>query len=155
MWNQPYRKNDLEGGAVPLYPMMLESPELRWAFIRKIYSILTVQLILTIAVASIVVALRPVQEFFATTTAGFALYIVLIITPFIGKNFLSLWVQIHRLIGLIIWLVDGVFFFLYQKCSSLSVVLLLPETSGELLSSWGVHRGSCLCSRFDLCFHQG
>lgn len=111
MWNQPYRKNDLEGGAVPLYPMMLESPELRWAFIRKIYSILTVQLILTIAVASIVVALRPVQEFFATTTAGFALYIVLIITPFIGKNFLSLWVQIHRLIGLIIWLVDGGFFF--------------------------------------------
>lgn len=102
MWNQPYRKNDLEGGAVPLYPMMLESPELRWAFIRKIYSILTVQLILTIAVASIVVAVRPVQEFFATTAAGLALYIVLIITPFIGKNFLSLWVQIHRLIGLII-----------------------------------------------------
>lgn len=87
MWNRPYRKNDLEGGAAPLYPMMLESPELRWAFIRKIYSILTVQLILTIAVASVVVAVRPVQEFFATTGAGLAVYIVLIITPFIGMHF--------------------------------------------------------------------
>ncbi|GFZ13598.1 bax inhibitor-1 family protein [Actinidia rufa] len=46
MWN---RKADVESGtAEPLYPMMLESPELRWAFIRKIYSILSIQLLLTV-----------------------------------------------------------------------------------------------------------
>ncbi|KAL3603589.1 hypothetical protein D5086_004448 [Populus alba] len=33
MWAQPYGKTDLEAGARPLYPMMLESPQLRWAFI--------------------------------------------------------------------------------------------------------------------------
>ncbi|KAL2507759.1 Bax inhibitor-1 family protein [Forsythia ovata] len=85
MWSQSqqYQKDDVEAGRRPLYPMMLESPELRWSFIRKIYSIVTIQLLLTIAVASVVVSVRPVSVFFTTTGAGLALYIVLIITPFI------------------------------------------------------------------------
>ncbi|CDP03667.1 unnamed protein product [Coffea canephora] len=83
MWTQQYRKDDLESGARPLYPMMLESPELRWAFIRKIYSIITAQLVLTVAVAAVVVTYHPIARFFTTTGAGLALYIVLIITPFI------------------------------------------------------------------------
>ncbi|GMP90919.1 hypothetical protein CsSME_00041838 [Camellia sinensis var. sinensis] len=62
---------------------MLESPELRWAFIRKIYSILALQLLITIAVAAVVITVRPVALFFSTTGAGLALYIVIIITPFI------------------------------------------------------------------------
>ncbi|XP_031407852.1 protein LIFEGUARD 2-like [Punica granatum] len=84
MWNQPFGKNgDVESGARPLYPMMLESPELRWGFIRKVYSIVALQLLLTIAVAAVVVTVRPIATFFVTTTAGLALYIVLIIIPFI------------------------------------------------------------------------
>ncbi|KAL0371268.1 UNVERIFIED_CONTAM: protein LIFEGUARD 2 [Sesamum angustifolium] len=83
MWGQPYRKNDVEVGARPLYPMMLESPELRWSFIRKIYTIVSIQLLLTIAVAAAVVTVHPIAHFFTTTGAGLALYIVLIITPFI------------------------------------------------------------------------
>ncbi|KAF3436255.1 hypothetical protein FNV43_RR23347 [Rhamnella rubrinervis] len=83
MWTQKFGKSDVESGARPLYPMMLESPELRWAFIRKIYSILSLQLLVTIAVAAIVVSVRPIAHFFTTTGAGLALYIVLIITPFI------------------------------------------------------------------------
>ncbi|KAK6141370.1 hypothetical protein DH2020_024887 [Rehmannia glutinosa] len=83
MWNQPYRKDDVEIGSRPLYPMMLESPELRWSFIRKIYTIVSIQLLATIAVAAVVVTVRPISVFFATTGAGLALYIVLIITPFI------------------------------------------------------------------------
>jgi len=63
--------------------MMLESPELRWSFIRKIYSILTIQLLATIAVAATVVSVRPIATFFVSTGAGLALYIVLIIMPFI------------------------------------------------------------------------
>ncbi|XP_030451810.1 protein LIFEGUARD 4-like [Syzygium oleosum] len=82
MWAQPHRK-DVESGARPLYPMMLETPELRWAFIRKIYSIVALQLLATIAVGAVVVSVRPIANFFVSTGAGLALYIVLIITPFI------------------------------------------------------------------------
>ncbi|KAJ6730809.1 BAX INHIBITOR-RELATED [Salix viminalis] len=83
MWSHPYGKTDLEAGARPLYPMMLESPQLRWAFIRKVYSILCFQLLSTIAVAALVVSIRPISVFFSTTGAGLALYIVLILIPFI------------------------------------------------------------------------
>ncbi|PSS14595.1 BI1-like protein [Actinidia chinensis var. chinensis] len=81
MWN---RKADVESGAAePLYPMMLESPELRWAFIRKIYSILSIQLLLTVGVAAFVATFRPISVFLTTTGAGLAVYIVLIFMPFI------------------------------------------------------------------------
>lgn len=85
MWNQqqPFRKIDVEGGTTPLYPMMLESPQLRWAFIRKIYSIITIQLLATVAVAATVVYVRPISTFFTTTGAGLALYILLVLMPFI------------------------------------------------------------------------
>lgn len=86
MWQQPFRKTgDVEAGNRPLYPTMLEDPRLRWAFIRKIYAILSVQLLLTIAVAAVVVFVHPIAHFFVSSPGGFALYIVLIITPFIGR----------------------------------------------------------------------
>ncbi|KAK4256130.1 hypothetical protein QN277_009038 [Acacia crassicarpa] len=55
MCNQPYRKSDIEAGPCPLYPTMLESPELRWSFIRKVYSIIILQLLATIVVAFVFV----------------------------------------------------------------------------------------------------
>lgn len=76
-------KHDLESAQAPLYPMMLESPELRWSFIRKVYSIISIQLLATIAVAATVVTVHPISVFFTTTGVGFALYILLIITPLI------------------------------------------------------------------------
>lgn len=85
MWTHPYRKNDVEVGARPLYPMMLESPQLRWAFIRKVYSILAFQLLLTIAVAAVVVSVRPIAVFFSTTVAGLGVYILLILMPLFSK----------------------------------------------------------------------
>uniref|UniRef100_A0A7N0UEV1 BI1-like protein n=1 Tax=Kalanchoe fedtschenkoi TaxID=63787 RepID=A0A7N0UEV1_KALFE len=79
-----FRKHDVEAGfSQPLYPGMLESPELRWAFIRKIYSIVALQLLLTIAVAAVVVTYHPIALFFATTTPGIVIYVLLIITPLI------------------------------------------------------------------------
>ncbi|XP_073022905.1 protein LIFEGUARD 2-like [Primulina eburnea] len=97
MWGQPYRKDDEEMGQQPLYPMMLESPELRWSFIRKIYTIVSIQLLLTIGVAAVVVTVHPISRFFATTGAGLALYIVLIITPFIVLCPLYYYYQRHPL----------------------------------------------------------
>lgn len=85
MWNQAYRKTDVEtgGGSAPLYPAMMESPELRWGFIRKVYSIIAIQLLATIAVGAVVVSVKPVSHFFTATTGGLVLYIILIITPLI------------------------------------------------------------------------
>jgi len=80
--NGPYA--DLEMGSTSLYPSQpSDEIQLRWAFIRKIYSILTIQLLLTIAVASVVVFVRPVAHFFVSTPAGLALYILAIFIPLI------------------------------------------------------------------------
>ena len=91
---------DAEAGqaARPLYPLMLEDPRLRWAFIRKVYSILSIQMLLTVTVAAIVVYVRPVSHFFVSTPGGFGLYIFLIILPFIGtKQLLIRFRSIHGL----------------------------------------------------------
>jgi protein lifeguard len=85
----PYGKGlgvDVEAadGAPTFYPMMLENPELRWAFIRKVYSILAIQMLLTVVVASIVVFNRSVAVFFVSTPGGVGLYIFLLILPFVG-----------------------------------------------------------------------
>jgi hypothetical protein len=77
------------GGARQLYPGMQESPELRWALIRKIYVILSLQLLLTAVVAAVVVKVRAIPHFFTTTNAGLGLYIFLIILPFIGESNLN------------------------------------------------------------------
>ncbi|KEH23815.1 hypothetical protein MtrunA17_Chr7g0260221 [Medicago truncatula] len=78
-----FGKGDIESGGSTLYPTLLESPELRWPFILKVYSILTFQLLLTIAVASVVVFVHPVANFFVNSKLGYALYIVLLFVPFI------------------------------------------------------------------------
>ncbi|KAI3678886.1 hypothetical protein L6452_38190 [Arctium lappa] len=84
MSQQPVVKTDVESGTSrSLYPMMLESPELRWSFIRKVYSIVAVQLLLTVAVAAFVVSYHPIVTFLTTTRGGLACYILLIIIPFI------------------------------------------------------------------------
>ncbi|KAG6400819.1 hypothetical protein SASPL_137662 [Salvia splendens] len=97
MWSQPYRKDDVELGGARLYPTMLESPDLRWAFIRKIYVIISIQLLLTAAVAAVVITVHPISHFFATTGAGLAVYILLIITPFIVMWPLYYYYQKHPL----------------------------------------------------------
>lgn len=90
MWQQASRKYDIEGGSQQLYPVMLENPELRWSFIRKVYSIIAIQLLATIAVGAVVVSYEPIALFFTSSSGGLACYIILIITPFIGINSLSL-----------------------------------------------------------------
>jgi FtsH-binding integral membrane protein len=85
MWG--YQKEpDLEaGGSQLLYPGMTESPDLRWAFVRKIYVILSVQLVMTAVVSAFVVKVPAISLFFVSSNAGIALFIFLLILPFIGK----------------------------------------------------------------------
>ncbi|CAD5190690.1 protein LIFEGUARD 2 [Musa acuminata AAA Group] len=127
MWARPpYAKGgDVESGAQPLYPAMLERPELRWAFIRKIYSILVVQMLLTVAVASVVVAVRPVSQFFVSSGAGLGLYIFLIILPFIVLCPLYYYYQHHPWNFLLL----GVF----TVSISFAVGLTCAFTSGKVI----------------------
>ncbi|PON94960.1 Bax inhibitor 1-related [Trema orientale] len=125
MWAPPYSKTDVEAGLRPLYPMMLENVELRWSFIRKIYSILAVQLLATIAVAATVVTVRPIAHFFVSTGAGLALYIVLIITPFLVLCPLYYYYQKHP----VNYLLLGVF----TISLAFAVGLTCAYTSGKVI----------------------
>lgn len=76
---------DLEAGASRrLYPSMVESPELRWGFIRKVYAILTVQLLLTIAVAATVDFVRPIAHFLVKTRPGIGVDIAVFVMAVAG-----------------------------------------------------------------------
>ncbi|GLU07592.1 hypothetical protein SLE2022_245450 [Rubroshorea leprosula] len=150
MWNQPYRKDDVESGARPLYPMMLESPELRWSFIRKVYSIITLQLLVTIVVAAVVVSVHPISHFFVSTGVGIALYIVLILVPFITLCPLYYYHQRHP----VNYLLLGVFtislaFVVGLTCAFTSGKVILESViltavvvvSLTLYTFWAVRRG--------------
>ncbi|NP_001136515.1 Protein LIFEGUARD 2-like [Zea mays] len=52
------------------YPYMTENPQLRWAFIRKVYVIVCLQLLLTVAVAATVNLVRAIGDFFLSRTMG-------------------------------------------------------------------------------------
>ncbi|XXG68001.1 hypothetical protein AAC387_Pa06g1207 [Persea americana] len=127
MWVPTYGKSaaDVEVGPRPLYPMMLESPELRWAFIRKIYTILSIQLLLTIAVACLVVTVRPISHFFVTSPEGLGLYIMVIILPFIVLCPLYYYSQRHP--------VNLVLLCVFTVCLSFAVGLTCAFTSGKVI----------------------
>lgn len=59
---------DIESGQPSLYPgITADENTLRWAFIRKVYGILSTQMVLTAAVASVVVFSSSVRDFFASS----------------------------------------------------------------------------------------
>jgi protein lifeguard len=68
-----------------LYPKMTEDPALRWAFIRKVYAILSVQFLFTAAVATVGLFLKPIPDFLLTRTpAAWAVYLVVLLSPLVG-----------------------------------------------------------------------
>ena len=76
-------------GAIPgggaMYPYMMESPQMRWAFIRKVYVIVTLQLLLTVAVAATVNLVGAISGFFRSRTpAALIAFVCIIIAPIIG-----------------------------------------------------------------------
>ncbi|KAL9395801.1 hypothetical protein Peur_010054 [Populus x canadensis] len=71
MWTNPWQKGDVE---VETYPAVLDGPRNRWIFIRKVYIIIAIQLLVTVAVANTVVSVHPISSFIVHTTAGLAVY---------------------------------------------------------------------------------
>ena len=73
------------GGGSALYPNMMESPQLRWAFIRKVYTIVALQIVITIGVAAAINLIAPVRDFLLDrSTASFAAGVAIMILPFLG-----------------------------------------------------------------------
>ncbi|XP_058085539.1 protein LIFEGUARD 2-like [Magnolia sinica] len=98
MWdpsNNARKGGDIEAGLPHLYPGMQESPQLRWAFIRKVYAILSIQFLMTLAVASIVISVDRISNFFAHSAAGIGVYIAISIFSFIVLFLLYLCHQKH------------------------------------------------------------
>ncbi|KAG8061282.1 hypothetical protein GUJ93_ZPchr0003g17826 [Zizania palustris] len=70
------------GAGGGLYPYMIESPQLRWAFIRKVYVIVAMQLMVTVAVAAAVNLVDPIKTFFLSRSpAAIAAIVAIIIGP--------------------------------------------------------------------------
>ncbi|KAL1343003.1 hypothetical protein HN51_029450 [Arachis hypogaea] len=61
-----------------LYPGMIESPELRWGFIRKVYIIVACQLLLTALVASIYFIFPKIKD---TIRSNLVFLILMIVIP--------------------------------------------------------------------------
>ncbi|URE23281.1 hypothetical protein MUK42_26197 [Musa troglodytarum] len=64
---------------------MIESPQLRWAFIRKVYTIVALQIVITIGVAAAINLIAPVRDFLLDrSTASFVAGVAIMILPFLG-----------------------------------------------------------------------
>ncbi|XP_010450003.1 PREDICTED: BI1-like protein [Camelina sativa] len=77
-------KSDIETGGSGnegLYPNMKESSELRWAFIRKVYTILSLQLLLTVGVSAVFFFVRPIPVFITETIPGLVVFFVILLLP--------------------------------------------------------------------------
>ncbi|XP_044978375.1 protein LIFEGUARD 2-like [Hordeum vulgare subsp. vulgare] len=111
--------------AQALYPGMAESPELRWALIRKIYVILSLQLLLTVVIAAVVVKVPAIPHFFVSSYAGLGLYISILISPFIVLCPLYFYSQKHP--------VNLLLLALFTVAISFSVGMTCAFTSGKVI----------------------
>ncbi|MCL7022402.1 hypothetical protein MKW94_000805 [Papaver nudicaule] len=128
MWKHGKPGGDIESGTSSeplLYPAMSESPELRWSFIKKIYTILSLQLLLTVAIASIVVFVPAVPRYILTSNGGHALFIVILITPLIVLCPLYCVRQKHP--------VNLILLGIFTIAISMSVGLSCALTSGKII----------------------
>ncbi|XP_057517556.1 protein LIFEGUARD 2-like [Amaranthus tricolor] len=124
MWQPANRKNDVEAGS-QLYPVMLEDSQRRWGFIRKVYSIIAIQLLATIIVGAVVVSYHPIAHFFTSSGGGLACYIILIITPFIVLCPLYYYHQSHP--------VNYVLLSIFTLSLAFAVGLTCAFTSGKVI----------------------
>ncbi|KAF9682921.1 hypothetical protein SADUNF_Sadunf05G0158100 [Salix dunnii] len=80
MWMNPRQSRGFETGE---YPAELDGPRYRWIFIRKVYTIIAIQLLVTVAVATAVVSVHSISNFIVHTKVGLAIYIAIIVIPFV------------------------------------------------------------------------
>ncbi|GJS43260.1 BI1-like protein [Tanacetum coccineum] len=142
---------DIETGTSGnLNPTMTESPELRWGFIRKVYAILTIQLLLTVAVGGLVVTFHPFATFLMTTIGGLACYWILLIIPFFGKLFVLMLPRnyvLRAIFTISLALATGLAcFFTHGKVILEAAILTtVVVVSLTLFIFWGAKRARACC----------
>ncbi|RCV40472.1 hypothetical protein SETIT_9G056600v2 [Setaria italica] len=109
-----------------MYPYMMESPQIRWAFVRKVYMIVTLQLLLTVAVAATVNLVGAIGAFFRSgTRAALAAIIGVMISPFIVMIPMILLRKRHP--------INLVLLALFTCCLSFSVGLVCLYANGVII----------------------
>ncbi|CAK8573922.1 unnamed protein product [Lathyrus sativus] len=90
-------KGDIEAGIHQdgFYPSMIESPELRWGFIRKVYTIVSIQLLFTAGFTSLFVFFPPARDFVRYNDLRIVVLIVAVIFTFIILFALSKYYDKH------------------------------------------------------------
>ncbi|KAF2542985.1 hypothetical protein F2Q68_00030713 [Brassica cretica] len=147
-------KSDIESGVViggkELYPKMTESPELRWAFTRKVYAILTLQLIVTVGVSSVVFFVGEISVFITTTTSGLVVFFVSLLLPLLMLWPLIVFAKKHPVNLIILMLFTLSISFAVGLCCSFSkgkivleaAVLTATMVVGlTIYTFWAVRRG--------------
>ncbi|KAG1368686.1 protein LIFEGUARD 4 [Cocos nucifera] len=121
-------QHDIEAGVVggALYPNMIENPQIRWAFVRKVYTIVVIQILLTIAVACVVIFVPAISRFLlAQTPASLAVFILIIIAPLLVMLPMTYFRERHP-INLVLLMV-------FTICISLTVGLACATRSGKVI----------------------
>ncbi|PIN07604.1 N-methyl-D-aspartate receptor glutamate-binding subunit [Handroanthus impetiginosus] len=72
--------DDIEMGRGQLYPGMQENPQLRWGFIRKVYSILALQLLISFVVALAMNLIKPIRVFMHTVNGLYVMIALMVLT---------------------------------------------------------------------------
>ncbi|KAK7343409.1 hypothetical protein VNO77_12126 [Canavalia gladiata] len=149
-------KGDIEAGmsygnSNGLYPSMMESPELRWGFIRKVYIIVSLQLLLTAAFASIFIFVPFARDFARYNHYRLFVFFAAVIFSFISLFALSKYYDKHpaNLILLGLYTV-GMSVTVGFACSFADATIVLEAAfltgavtaSLTLYTFWAVKRGS-------------
>ncbi|KAM0954259.1 hypothetical protein DsansV1_C01g0009101 [Dioscorea sansibarensis] len=113
---------DLEAGGTLFPGLSRGENELRWGFIRKVYGILTAQIVLTTIVSAVTVLHRPLN---ALLSNSFGLALGLAILPLVLLIPLHHYQQKHPL--------NFVFLGLFTVCLSLSLGVACANTEGRLV----------------------
>ncbi|XP_076918507.1 protein LIFEGUARD 4-like [Bidens hawaiensis] len=142
-----HNDNDIE--AAKQYPSQMEDPQLRWGFIRKVYSIMTLQLLLTVVIASIVVATPRINQFFHTQ-AGLIAYIIILVFAIIIAILMGMFLHRHPLNMIMLGLFTFAFSLIvgvacvFSKGKIIleaSILTLVVSVSLTLFTFWAAKRG--------------
>ncbi|KAF3794545.1 BI1-like protein [Nymphaea thermarum] len=127
-------EDDIEAGT--LYPgLSYGDNELRWGFIRKVYGILTTQLLLTTIVSAVVVLYSPINQVLKDSPGlllGFSLLPLILMFP------LYIYQQKHPL--------NFIFLGLFTTFLSLSVGVACANTQGEIVLEALILTSTVVCS---------
>ncbi|XP_059317978.1 protein LIFEGUARD 4-like [Lycium ferocissimum] len=116
-----------KGGGVgggQIYPGQMEDPQMRWAFIRKVYSIICVQLFVTAVIAT-AMFFTPAVKVYMRTIMGKVTIIVLLVIAFILVFLMAKYGKKHP------W--NYVLMFVFTLCLACVVGVACAFKSGETI----------------------